>query len=77
VRQSGALRIIKVNSERQSSGVKRSRRQTGVQNLIIYIHILSRAKLLDLKLQINKQLSITGGCAGSYIKENRNESGAG
>jgi hypothetical protein len=44
---------------------------------ILYIYILSRAKQLDLKFQIDKQLSITGGCAGSYIKEKRTESGAG
>jgi hypothetical protein len=41
------------------------------------IYILSRAKQLDLKFQIDKQLSITGGCAGSYIKEERTESSAG
>jgi hypothetical protein len=67
----------KVNSECQSGGVKRSRRQTGVKNYIIYIHILSRAKQLNLKFHIDKDLSITGGCAGSYIREERTESGAG
>jgi hypothetical protein len=43
----------------------------------LYIYILSQAKQLDLKFQFDKQLSITGGCAGSYIKEKRTESGAG
>ena len=35
----------------------------------LYIYILSRAKQLDLKFHIDKDLSITGGCAGSYIRE--------
>jgi hypothetical protein len=63
----------KLNLEGQSSGVKRSRRQTGV----LYKYILSRSKQLDLKFQIDKQLSITGGCSVSYIIEKRTESGAG